>query len=322
MDRILSTSDGGRSWTIQDQGKLQLTSVDFVDGRHGWAVGASRILATADGGKHWRALREPCPAIRALHFVSPSVGFAIAGGTQAGVFSGLIAPLRAGVVLATVDGGQTWRRAAAPADAQSVCFNSAQRGWLGAGGHLYSTADGGSTWRLAAAGPRAYRASRPYTMIVQCAGAASAWGLDIGFGREASQQPHVGYHASPDGTVPIFAEGYFPYPGITVHAPAPAGYPGPFSAVSASTAIYVGWCAACGNATAAPWELAARGGRVLHRGGAIGGLTLPHAAAFLTPALGWVTGTKVNYRSHHARERIISTSDGGHTWRIDYGTAR
>jgi len=321
LDRILYTGDGGRSWTVQDRGKLQLASVDFVDGRHGWAVGASKLLATADGGKHWQSLPEPCPAIRALHFVSPSVGFALAGGTHAGAFNGLIAPLRAGVVLATVDGGQAWRRVAAPADAQSVCFNTARRGWLGAGGHLYRTADGGHTWMLAAAGPRASRASRPYSMIVQCAGAASAWGLDIGFGGEASQKPHVGYHASPAGATPIFAEGYFRYPGTTVHAPAPASYPGPFSAVSASTAIYIGWCAACSNATAVPWDLATRGGSVLHRDGIIGGLTLPHAAAFLTPAVGWVTGIKINFRNHHARQRIVSTSNGGRSWRIEYTTA-
>lgn len=292
--------------------------MDFADDQHGWAVGASTVLATGDGGGHWRALPEPCLAVRAVHFVSPSVGFAVAGGTHVGVFDGLLVPLRAGVVLATADGGHTWRRVTAPADAQSVCFNTAGRGWLGADGHLYRTADGGRTWVLAAPGPRSPWASRPYTMIVQCAGTDSAWGLDIGPGGESSQAPHVGYHASPAGAVPIFAEGYFSYPGITVPAPAPGSYPGPFSAVSASTAIYIGWCAACSNATAVPWDLATGGGAVLRREGIVGGLTLPHAAAFFTPALGWVTGTRTSYPTHRGRQRIVSTNDGGRTWRIDY----
>ena len=47
----------------------------------------------------------------------------------------------------------------------------------------------------------------------------------------------------------------------------------------------------------------------------------PHAAAFLTPAVGWVTGIKINFRNHHARQRIVSTSNGGRSWRIEYTTA-
>lgn len=318
LDRILFTRDGGRRWTVQDHGRLQLTSVDFTDAWHGWAVGASTLLATTDGGTHWRALPEPCPVIRAVHFVSPSVGFAIAGGTSVGPFAGLLVPGRGGVVLATGDGGRTWRRLPAPAGAQSVCFNTAHRGWLGAAGHLYTTGDGGRTWALAAAGPRSPWASRPYVMIVQCASADTAWGLDIGPGGEASQHPHVGYHASPAGAVPIFAEGYFSYPGISVHAPAPGDYPGPFSAISPSTAIYAGWCPACGTTTQVPWDLATRGGTVLRRDGDVAGLTLAYAAAFLTPAVGWITGDQVDFRTHRQHQRMVSTTDGGRTWRIDY----
>jgi len=31
-----------------------------------------------------------------------------------------------------------------------------------------------------------------------------------------------------------------------------------------------------------------------------------------------VTGTAVDFHHHHERERIVSTTDGGRTWRIDY----
>lgn len=316
LNQILATSDGGRHWGVQDRGRLNLVSVDFVDNRHGWAVGASTVLATSDGGKRWRALQEPCLTIRAVHFVSPSVGFAIGGGTQVVPFNGLLIPARGGTALATADGGRHWRPLPASADAQSVCFNTARRGWVGADGHLYWTGNGGRTWALAATGPRSPWASRPYVMIVECAGTGSAWGLDIGPGAASNQRPHVGFHAGPAGAAPIFAEGYFPYPGVIVHAPSPGGYPGPFSAISASTAIYIGWCAACSGPIALPWDLATRNGAVLRREGILGGLTLAHAAAFLTPALGWVTGTRVGYR--HQRQRIVSTSDGGRTWQIDY----
>jgi hypothetical protein len=293
LDRILATRDGGRDWTVEDRGRLRLTSVDFTDARHGWAVGASTVLATTDGGRRWRRLPEPCPVIRAVHFVSPAAGFAFAGGTGVEAFAGLLVPLQAGVVLATTDGG-----------------------------HLYRTSDGGRTWALAAAGPRAPWTSLPYTMIVQCAGADTAWGLDIGPGAASSQRPHVGYHASPAGAAPVFAEGYFSYPGISVHASAPGGYPGPFSAISPSMAIYASWCPACGTTTQVPWDLATRGGTVLHREGDVTGLTLAYAAAFLTPAIGWITGDQVNFRTHRQYQRIVSTTDGGRTWRIDYTVTR
>lgn len=61
--------------------------------------GASTVLAIGDGGRHWRALPEPCQAICAVHFVSPSAGFAVAGGTHVGAFDGLLVPQRAGAVV-------------------------------------------------------------------------------------------------------------------------------------------------------------------------------------------------------------------------------
>jgi photosystem II stability/assembly factor-like uncharacterized protein len=36
-DTILATTDGGRHWTVQDSGPLDLTSVDFVSSEVGWA---------------------------------------------------------------------------------------------------------------------------------------------------------------------------------------------------------------------------------------------------------------------------------------------
>lgn len=316
LNRILATSDGGQYWTVQELGKLRLVSVDFVDDQHGWAVGASTVLTTSNGGRHWDTLSEPCPAIRAVHFVSPTVGFAVAGGTQVGPFNGLLIPGRGGVVLATTNGGYDWRRLSAPTGAQSVCFTTPQRGWLGAAGALYRTVNSGRTWVRIAAGPRSPWPYRPYIMIVECAGADSVWGLDIGPGAASNQHPHLGYHASLAKAVQIFGELGFPYTGVMVHVPSPGSYPGPFSAISASSALYIGWCAACSGPTALPWDLASHGGASLHREGSIGGLTLAHTAAFLTPALGWVTGTRVGY--HHEQQRIVSTSDGGRTWQVDY----
>ncbi len=35
---------------------------------------------------------------------------------------------------------------------------------------------------------------------------------------------------------------------------------------------------------------------------------------------GWVTGARISYHNHRAYQRIVSTSDGGRTWRTDYTT--
>jgi hypothetical protein len=319
-DRILSTTDGGAHWTVQDRGRLQVMSVDFISGLRGWAVGASSLLATSDGGRHWTVLPGECPLIRAVHFVSPSVGFAVAGGAGIVLYGGA-APEVAGVVLATRDGGRSWHRLAAPADAQSVCFNDPRSGWLGAGGRLYRTADGGRSWTRAA-GLRPLRPGYPATMIVQCAGSGTAWALDIGPGAAASQMPHIGYHADAAGAAAIFAEQYFPHPGVVVSAASPGPYPAALSALSSSAAAYVDYCSPCGDGTG-PWDLVTGNGATLSRKGNVGELNQPLAASFLTPALGWVVGTYVDNRDPRRPRRcwrVVTTSDGGRNWQVDYTT--
>jgi photosystem II stability/assembly factor-like uncharacterized protein len=312
QDAILATADGGQRWVTQYRttARAGLSSVDFVDPAHGWVVGTSAVLATADGGRHWQALPEPCPRIRALHFLTPAVGFAVAGGSQPGP------PVTGGVLLVTSDGGRTWRQQAAPPDVQSVCFTSPGLGWLGANGSIYGTRDGGQTWALAVRGP----AGGPAQATVQCAGGGAAWAEVIGPGAAMSQEPHVGYHTSGSAWAPIFAEQYFPHPGVTVSAQAPGSYAGPFSAVSPAQAVFIDACTACGAGTA-PMDLAADGGAVLQPRGNVGGITLAAAAAFVTPGTGWVVGTQTTLHPSGAATaviRIMHTGDGGRTWQAQY----
>jgi hypothetical protein len=314
-DRILATSDGGGHWRIQDRGKLGLTSVDFINASDGWAVGLRTVLATTDGGAHWSALPEPCPQIDAVHFVSPSLGFAVAGGTAT---ASQPVPPTGGVLLSTSDGGRNWQGRYAPADVQSACFTDPAHGWLGAHGRLYRTVNGGSAWTLATAGVTG-QAGQPYTMTVQCAGPDAVWGLALGTGAAMNHAPFIAYHAGPSGARAVFAEQYFPHPGVTVTANAPGTYPGPLSAISPDTAVAVGSCPPCGYGIA-PWDLLTSSGAVVPRGN-IGGLTAATAASFLTPHLGWVVGNFDDYRNpaHQIqRQRIVMTSDGGAAWHTEY----
>jgi hypothetical protein len=319
QDKILATSDGGQHWRVQDSGTLDLTSLDFIGNGAGWAVGTKKLLATTDGGAHWTSLPDPCPLIRSVHFVSRSVGFAVAGGRNVSPL-GPATPEVGGVVLTTADGGHSWRTLPTPRNAQTVCFDNAETGWLGAGGGLYRSTDGGRHWAQATAGVKPLSPGYPATMIVQCAGAGSAWAMDVGPGGEMSQQPHVGYHADAAGAGAIFAEQYFPHPGVRVHANSPGSNARTMSAISPTTAAFIDACVACGLGTA-PWALASRSGAVLTREGNVGKLNLPEAASFLSAELGWVVGVVIHdlgggrYRQY---QRIVRTADGGRTWQVQY----
>jgi len=321
QDTILATTDGGAHWTAQLSGKLNLTSADFISGQDGWAVGTTSLLATTDGGAHWTALPEPCPVIRSVHFVSPSAGFAVAGGQNAGGANPEM-PVLAGVVLTTDDGGRTWHRLAAPANAQTVCFSDAQHGWLGAGGLLYRTSDGGKDWTVLTSMAGALGSGYPAQMNVECANDGSAWALRTGPGAAMSQEPHVGYHADQAGATAIFAEQYFQTPGGKPVAESPGSDAGPFSAIDAASAVFVDWCSACGPGTA-PWDIATNSGSTLTKKGNVGSITQPQAASFLSPEVGWVAGNESVFPTSakgtpKSQERIVATTDGGRTWHLQY----
>lgn len=71
---ILTTSDGGASWTPVSSGTtIHLRAIDFRDATSGWAVGnGGIILATKDGGSSWAA--EPSSATEDLLSVSAPPG--------------------------------------------------------------------------------------------------------------------------------------------------------------------------------------------------------------------------------------------------------
>ena len=251
-----------------------------------------------------------------MHLGGVPRGCAVAGGTATAYQP---VPPSGGALLATVDGGQSWYGVHAPADVQSACFTNRMRGWLGAHGRLYRTVNGGSTWTLAARGVTG-SGSPPFLMTVQCAGPDAVWGLDIGMDAAMNHEPFIGYHAGPSGAKAIFAEQYFPHPGVKVTANGPGTEPGPLSAISETTAVVIGSCPPCGNGTV-PWDLVTNSGAVISQRGNIGGLTAAAGASFMTPQLGWVVGNFDDYRNparQIQRQRIVMTTDGGASWHTQY----
>jgi len=108
---VWHTSDGGRTWRLQaSHTSCHLTSVFFLDGRSGWAVGGTMrsgtpdshgvVLRTHDGGATWNeVLGLALPLLTRVKFFDADQGVAIGAGSS-------VAP--SGVFF-TTDGGQTWQ---------------------------------------------------------------------------------------------------------------------------------------------------------------------------------------------------------------------
>ena len=167
LGSIAFTADKGAGWTYVHKMTmgLDLSSVWFVDAGNGWAVGSQMqptmiptaytpvVMHTSDGGKTWQEQTvSPVPRqaakLWAVRFTDAQHGWA-AGGVAA---AGQVDPLAGGrgIVLTTVNGGQTWRVHEMP-DATgtllAVSATDARHCWaVGMNGSIVSTRNGGATW--------------------------------------------------------------------------------------------------------------------------------------------------------------------------------
>lgn len=124
---ILSSRDRGATWDKVDFGEdALLTTIQFVDDKHGFVTGEfGTVLTTADGGTTW----TPQPAIPG-DFYPYSTVFVDA---QKGWSSGL-----GGVLLHTADGGKTWAPQPNPSGAPMYALlrQGDELFGLGAGGQM------------------------------------------------------------------------------------------------------------------------------------------------------------------------------------------
>jgi photosystem II stability/assembly factor-like uncharacterized protein len=136
------------------------TSLTFADSSHGLVLGTSGallsrsmrtvVLATADGGTTWSRRNVGPKGAFPMGVSLPDAqhGWGVMLNANARSFAG------AGLLFASSDGGQTWRREALPSGfiATAVHFRSALDGWLvgmvGQGMASAQTVDGGQHWTL------------------------------------------------------------------------------------------------------------------------------------------------------------------------------
>lgn len=106
--KVGRTADGGRSWTSLPANlpHNDYKAVCFTDDQHGWVVGdRGRLALTMDGGQNWQEQKiADAPYLEQVWFVNSQTGW-IRPGYEHG-----------GGILATRDGGQTWRRLPAGLD--------------------------------------------------------------------------------------------------------------------------------------------------------------------------------------------------------------
>lgn len=169
MGSLFVTGNGGETWARQRvPTRHVLLGASFFDERTGWLSGGGlTVLKTTDGGASWHAGTVFVPAsgaetrrqsepkqvepgeetrqeeasarrlsrrLNAVCFVGPEAGWAVGAG---------------GVIIATLDGGRTWRPQTSGVgdDLWDVKFFDAREGWaVGTGGAMLHTTDGGRTW--------------------------------------------------------------------------------------------------------------------------------------------------------------------------------
>ena len=125
-----------------------MARVSFVDASHGWAVGGrGTILHTRDGGDTWEEQASGTDfVLEDVVFLDRRHGWAVGGWPRdyaVAIYGGM------GVILATDDGGRTWRPQldAAAAWLSGAWFIDRSNGWaVGEYGTVMRTRDGGVTW--------------------------------------------------------------------------------------------------------------------------------------------------------------------------------
>lgn len=139
-----------------------LQGLFFLDGKQGWIVGEKGLaLATGDSGATWQVVETGSGAtLRFVHFKDDQTGWVCGDGDPKAPKTGghvvLSRPLRAGTLLATIDGGKTWQTHWLPTNFDITCVETAsapvlQIGVSGGENHLDGditrSPDGGKSWK-------------------------------------------------------------------------------------------------------------------------------------------------------------------------------
>lgn len=187
---ILSTRDGGMSWTMQNPRlpAIHPGVVNFANAQVGCLGGRMTISCTSDGGRTWSTTWPGLVEIVQLQFVDARVGWAVARsllepellpGPEARKAYDVGSP---SIVLGTTDGGQHWRYLANLGGLRSIDFVDHQHGWVITDQALLGSTDGGKTWQLRSTLPSAglgarYAGIGPYPSPISFVSPTLGWAV-------------------------------------------------------------------------------------------------------------------------------------------------
>lgn len=164
--QIWGTVDGGATWQAVPGTCVGyvLDALSFPDGRDGFAAGGNyykygfypqlALLASTDGGRHWTSRYAQGGSRQGggpgqgpfaqLHFVTPTVGYALTGGCVTGANGPC-----GGALWSSTDGGRTWTKSSA--SGLRLATDGSQDLWLvdpgpTGGDVLWHSDDGAATW--------------------------------------------------------------------------------------------------------------------------------------------------------------------------------
>jgi photosystem II stability/assembly factor-like uncharacterized protein len=156
--KILNTTDGGKSWSIQQSGTLvTLRAVSFLSPSKGWVCGGSNSIGmSTNGGATWtwdHPIGESLRTFMAMSFVDERTGWVVDN------FGG---------ILHTENGGSTWTPQASGTSwaITSIQFLDAMEGWACATNRVVlHTTNGGNNWATRILGSLDYGDAVVYTDI-------------------------------------------------------------------------------------------------------------------------------------------------------------
>jgi photosystem II stability/assembly factor-like uncharacterized protein len=299
---IIATADAGASWARQYRGSADVRSLQFIDSQHGWAVASDALLRTTDGGAGWSAAAEPAGMVLTqVDFVTTDRGWGIAQRSGPGDATGPAV----GALVSSDDGGASWtvvkRRAG-----QTLCASAGDL-IAGSGSKVLRSSDGGQSWStLLDAGSEGW-----FTASVQCPDLQSIWVLFEG-GAAAGSQAYAAYVSGDAGSgwQPVVAAPMLVGSDPALHDAAPLdNYPGPFDAVSAQEAVFLGQCPACTPQHVTVLRTSDGGGSWARK--PVNGF-VPTGLTFADAQHGWMTTLIGGLEGR--RSAILATTDGGRSW--------
>lgn len=133
---IISTVDGGASWTEFSPLPERLADIHFSDVNNGWTVGRNDfVMRTTDGGTNWVDISTNAgDHLEGVFFTTNTNGYIVG---------------RAGIIISTTDGGNNWNylNSNSQRDLNAVYFVNDSTGWVvGTAGEILFTNNWGLSW--------------------------------------------------------------------------------------------------------------------------------------------------------------------------------